>query len=79
MYLIVINVVLAVFNSIPIPPLDGANALKYLSLRLKLFPIVKFYNKIERYGLAILMLIMFTPLAQYIFYPAQKIIYWLVH
>ena len=79
MYLIVVNVVLAVFNALPIPPLDGANVVKYLSLQFKLFPVVKFYNKIERYGLAILMVFMFTPLSQYIFIPAQKIIYWLVH
>jgi Zn-dependent protease len=78
-YLVVINIVLAVFNALPIPPLDGSNAIKYICLQFKCFKVVSFYNKIERYGLAILMVLMFTPLAQYIFYPAQKIIYWLVH
>jgi len=77
-YLIVVNVILAVFNAIPIPPLDGANALKYLSLHFKLEGIVRFYNKIEPYGMIILLIILFTPIANYIFIPAEKLISWLL-
>jgi len=77
-YMIVVNVILAVFNAIPIPPLDGANALKYLSLHFKLEGIVKFYNKIEPYGMIILLIILFTPIANYIFVPAEKLISWLL-
>ena len=77
-YLIVVNVILAVFNAIPIPPLDGANAIKYLSLHFGLKDIARFYNKIEPYGMLILLIILFTPIANYIFIPAEKLISWLI-
>ena len=74
MYLVLINVVLAVFNMFPIPPLDGANAVKYLALQFKWYKIVEFYNKIEPYGMIILMIILFTPLSNYFFYPVEVIL-----
>jgi len=77
-YLIVVNVVLAVFNALPVPPLDGANALKYLALQFRLNSIVRFYNRIEPYGMIILLIILFTPISNYIFLPAEKIISWLL-
>ncbi len=77
-YMVVVNVILAVFNAVPIPPLDGANALKYLSLQFGWKSIVKFYNKIEPYGMVILIIILFTPIANYIFLPAEKLISWLL-
>ena len=77
-YLIVVNVILAVFNAIPIPPLDGANAIKYLSLHFGLKNIAKFYNRLEPYGMLILLIILFTPIADYIFIPAEKLISWLI-
>jgi Zn-dependent protease len=77
-YLIIVNVVLGVFNLIPIPPLDGANAVKYLSLHFKIYSIARFYNKIEPYGMLILLIILFTPLADYFFYPAEIIIHYLL-
>ena len=33
--------------------------------------IAKFYNKIEPYGMLILLIILFTPIADYIFIPAE--------
>ncbi len=77
-YLVLINIILAVFNLLPIPPLDGANAVKFLSLQFKWNGIVRFYNKIEPYGMIILLIILFTPLANYIFIPAQILINWLL-
>jgi len=74
MYMVLINVVLAVFNMFPVPPLDGANALKYLALQFKWYKLVEFYNKIEPYGMIILMIILFTPLSSYFFYPAEILI-----
>jgi len=74
-YLIVVNVILAVFNLIPIPPLDGANALKFLALQFRWEVIVRFYNKIEPYGMIILLIILFTPIGNYIFYPAEILIH----
>ena len=77
-YLIVVNVILAVFNAVPVPPLDGANAIKYLSLHFKFQSIARFYNRIEPYGMIILLIILFTPIANYIFLPAEKLISWLI-
>jgi len=73
-YMVAVNVILAVFNLIPVPPLDGANALKFLALQFKWEGIVRFYNKIEPYGMIILLIILFTPIANYIFYPAEILI-----
>jgi len=77
-YLVIIDVILAVFNLLPIPPLDGANAVKFLALQFKWEGIVKFYNKIEPFGMIILLIILFTPLANYIFIPAEILINWLL-
>jgi Zn-dependent protease len=73
-YIIIVNVILAVFNMVPIPPLDGANAIKYLSLHFKWYKIVEFFNKIEPYGMIILMIFLFTPLGDFIFKPAYYLI-----
>ncbi len=77
-YSVVVNIILAIFNLVPIPPLDGANALKFLSLQLKWEGLVRFYNKIEPYGMLILLIILFTPIANYIFWPAEILISWLL-
>ena len=73
-YMVIVNVILGVFNLIPVPPLDGANALKYLALHFRWEGIVRFYNKIEPYGMIILMIVLFTPLSDYIFKPAYYLI-----
>ena len=77
-YMVVINVVLMVLNLLPIPPLDGSNALSYLSMQLGTVKIAQFMNKIEKYGMIILLIILFSPLSDYVFYPAQLLIYFLL-
>jgi len=77
-YTILINIILMVFNLIPIPPLDGANALRYTANFLGNKSIGEFYDKIERYGMIILLVLLFTPISSYIFAPSQRIIAWLL-
>lgn len=68
-HLVIYNIVLAIFNLYPIPPLDGSKAVLYTALKFKMYSIVKFFNKIENYGMIILMLIIATPLSTFIFKP----------
>ena len=72
--LVVYNVVLGVFNLYPIPPLDGAHALEYFAKIIKADYIAEFLNRMERYGMIILIILIATPLANWFFYPASYII-----
>ncbi len=72
--LVVYNVVLGIFNLYPIPPLDGSRAVEFFSRKVGLDGIADFYNKIERYGMIILLVFIATPLANVFFYPAIYII-----
>ena len=73
-YTILINVILMVFNLIPIPPLDGANALRFTANFFGNKSIGNLFDKIEKFGIIILLIILFTPISSYIFYPAQIMI-----
>ena len=73
MLCIIYNVVLAVFNLLPIPPLDGSQALGYLSLKFGSDKIPVFFNRIERFGILILMAILFFG-AQFLAYPINALI-----
>lgn len=73
MLCIIYNVVLAVFNLLPIPPLDGSQALGYLSLKFGSDKIPLFFNRIERFGIIILMAILFFG-AQFLAYPINALI-----
>ena len=77
-YTIVYNVVLGFFNLYPIPPLDGSNALGFIGLKLGTSKIVELNDKVGNYGMIILVIILATPLSQIFFYPAQKILQFLL-
>jgi Zn-dependent protease len=73
--LIVINVVLGVFNLLPIPQFDGAHFLTHLALKYKLNKVAEFFYKNERYGIIIVLIVLMTPLKDYVlFMPVQTII-----
>ncbi len=73
--LLIINVVLGVFNLLPIPQFDGAHFLMHLSLKYNVRKVAEFFYKNERYGIFVVLLILMTPLKDYLlFMPVQTII-----
>jgi len=73
--LLIINVVLAVFNLLPIPQFDGGHFLMHLALKYKINSLAEFYYKYDRYGMIIVLVILMTPLNQYLlFMPVRFII-----
>jgi len=77
--LLIINVVLGVFNLLPIPQFDGGHFLMHLALKYKINSIAEFYYKYDRYGMFIVLIILITPLNEYLlFMPVQFIIHLLL-
>lgn len=68
--LILINVILAVFNLIPIPPLDGSR----IAIGLMPRNIAYKYNKIEPYGFLIVISLIYLGIFNRIIFPIVKII-----
>lgn len=72
---IYLNVLLAVFNMVPVPPLDGGNVLAGV-LR---GPVADAYDSVRPYGFFVLYALMFTGiLTRIISPPAQFLLYWLI-
>lgn len=69
--LALINLILATFNLIPIPPLDGSWVLSAL---LPL-PVHRFYEQIRRFGPILLLLLFFTPALNLVLSPILAVSY----
>ena len=67
-YVIVINIVLMIFNLIPIPPLDGSRVVLFLLPR----DLAQKYAKIERYGFWIILILLMTNILWKIIGPAAN-------
>ena len=79
MQLVIINVVLGVFNLLPIPQFDGAHFLSYLALKFHYDAIAEWFFKMERYGMIIVLVILVTPINQYVlFMPVQFVLHLLL-
>jgi Zn-dependent protease len=64
--LLIIHVVLGVFNLLPIPQFDGAHFLMHLALKYKINAVAEFFYKNERYGIIIVLIVLMTPLKDYL-------------
>ena len=77
--LLIINVVLGVFNLLPIPQFDGAHFLMHLALKHRINSVATFFYKNERYGIIIVLIILMTPLKNYLLLmPVQTILQLLI-
>ncbi|ABB44393.1 Peptidase M50 [Sulfurimonas denitrificans DSM 1251] len=73
--LLVINVVLGVFNLLPIPQFDGAHFIMHLSMKYRLDFVAEFFYKYERYGIIIVLIILMTPIKNFVLLlPVQTIL-----
>ena len=73
--LLIINVVLGVFNLLPIPQFDGAHVVMHLALKYKVNKVAEFSYKSERYGMIIVLVVLMTPLKDYLLMlPVQTIL-----
>ncbi|WP_455756117.1 site-2 protease family protein [Sulfurimonas sp.] len=73
--LLIINVVLGVFNLLPIPQFDGAHVVMHLALKYKINKVAEFFYKNERYGIIVVLVILMTPLKDYLLLmPVQTIL-----
>ncbi len=62
---VLINTIIGTFNLIPLPPLDGSRIVSsMLSFRGQ-----QIYDQIGRYSIIFFLLLIFTPIGQYIFLP----------
>ena len=72
--LALLNLMLAIFNLYPIPPLDGFHAVEYTLRNFGFHALAQKLGELSRYGFIILVLILISPLKETIFYPISYIL-----
>ena len=68
--IMIININFAIFNMLPIPPLDGSQILR----NLLPYELARYFVYIERYSFLILIIFLMTPILSYVFVPLQRLI-----
>jgi len=80
MKLMLINVVLAVFNLLPIPGFDGSHFISYLALKYKIRAVAEFFAKAEPYGMIVIIIILVTPLKiPLVIWPIEAVLHLLLN
>ena len=69
-FIMIININFAIFNMLPIPPLDGSHILK----QLLPYDLAQKYEELERYSMLFLIIILMTPILSYVFVPLQRLV-----
>lgn len=69
--IIIYNINFAIFNLIPLPPLDGSHVLAHLLPGRLAYE----YVRLERYSFLILIVLIMTPVLSMIFIPLQRFIW----
>ena len=69
--IIIYNINFAIFNMLPIPPLDGSHILR----NLLPYEMARAYEQLERYSFIFLLIIIATPILSYVFVPLQRFIF----
>ncbi len=67
---VVINLVLAVFNLLPIPPLDGSRFV----MGILPYSLARSYAQIERYGMIVIFLLLYFRILDYILWPVVRLL-----
>lgn len=68
--IMIININFAIFNMLPIPPLDGSHILK----QLLPYDLARQFEALERYSMIFLIIILMTPILSYVFVPLQRLV-----
>lgn len=68
--IIIYNINFAIFNMLPIPPLDGSHILR----NILPYELSRAYEQLERYSFIFLIIIIATPVLSYVFVPLQRFI-----
>ena len=74
-YLLIYNVILALFNLLPIPPLDGSHALSHALRKGELHKAADMLDALGQYGMILLIILIASPLSHYFFAPMQSLIH----
>jgi Zn-dependent protease len=78
MYSVAYNIFLGYFNLLPIPTLDGANAIRFWSLKHRMYEFAAKIESMERYAMVFLILFIATPISKILLLPAFIVIDWLI-